>query len=1848
MKQLMLLVFFLLFEIASVSLHGQKTEEFNLFGKAESKMALPIGTTQRLKTVAKFELAEQTLASMLQKKPDNFRMTVPRGSGEMVLELHKVELIASDFAMIEAGNNVNKPLETSIFYQGNVVGDPSSIVAISCYKNAVMGNILTGNKAYTLGQKSKAIDGLYTLEQETTGGVLDDLESFKCLTPDVITPSLAKEMNKINATNVVTPQALVDKVVNVYFECDFDMYIKFGSNPQNLLNYVTSMFNLVHAIYRNESIVTRLKSVKYWTATDPYASKTNTLDVLTVFGNQLKAGIPNGANVAHLLSTRSLGGGIAWLDMVCTAPFFSSGNNSWAGPFAVSAINTSFSQLPTYSWTIEVVTHEMGHTLGSPHTQSCSWSGGALDNCYTTEGGCASGPAPVNGGTVMSYCHLTNYGINFNNGFGTQPGNLIRSRIAAQTCLTSVVNAAINVSTNTLNLSTAGSNATVDITTTPSDLYWAASDNANWVSLSLASGIGAAALTITADVNTTNNSRGATVTIAGENATQVINIIQPAANGNVLAVSPETQAVSNAAGNFAVAVTSNVTWTVTSNVVWLATDATSGTNNATLTVGYAANTGIARVGIVTLTGGGISKTITVNQAAANSLVVSPETQSAPNTSGVFIVSLTSNVNWTISSNANWLSTNVTSGSNNGSITTSYTGNTGVARTGVLTISGGGITKTVTVNQVETASLVVSPTLQSAPNTAGNFLITITTNLNWTVSSNAVWLTLSATSGSNNGSVTASYTVNTNLARSGIITFSGGGITKTVTVNQDAASANTLVVTPVTQTAPNTTGNFTVSITSNINWAVTSNVGWLTADAASGSNNGSITASFVANTGVTRTGILTFTGGGLAKTVTVNQDAASPNTLTVTPETQIAPNTAGSFTVTITSNTNWTVSSNAAWLTSSVALGTNNGSISASYTTNTGDLRTGILSFTGGGISRTVTVTQAAVNVLTVSPAVQSAPNTAGSFTVAVTANVNWTVSSNAVWLISNVASGSNNGNVLVSYSANSSTARTGVLTFSGGAITKTVTVNQAAANALVVTPEVQSAPNSAGSFSIVLTANVNWTVSSNAVWLTTDVASGSNNGTISTSYTTNLGTARSGVLTFSGGGIAKTVTVNQAAANTLVVSPEVQPAPTTAGSFTVTVTSNVSWTVSSNALWLTSSAASGSNNGSITANYSTNTGVARTGILTFVGGGITKTVTVNQEAVKTLTVSPEIQAVASTTGSVAITITSNTAWTVTSNAVWLTTNASSGTNSGLITANYTTNTGALRSGVLTISGSGMTKTVTINQAAPITLTITPEIQSAPNTSGSFTVTVTSNTNWTVSSNAVWLTTNANSGSNNGSVNSSYTVNSGTSRVGILTFTSGGITKTVTVTQAAANTLSVTPDLQSVPNIAGSFSMNVTSNINWTLSSNAVWLTPSSSSGSGNGSLMANYTGNTGVARSGTLIFTGGGMTKNVTVNQAGANALSVSPTIQSAPNTTGDFSITVTANVNWTLNSNAAWLTTNTNSGSNNGNVTAKYTANSGAARTGVLTFIGGGITKTVTVNQAVSPSCTSASAAQLSVVNIKTSQATFFCSITSGASTYGWRYRRAGSATWIAISSTSTNSQVVTGLSTNTSYEFQSRLFCSSSAAWTAWSTPVPFSTAAPTSTPPCNPATANQLSVSNITATSAQFNAAVTGVVGFVWRYHKIRAVDWINPAATTNNFVTIPGLLPGTSYEFQVQVNCSANNASVWSVGSSFTTPAPSPIGFLNVKEIIPLPTEHTLQVMVYPNPTTGRAMFQVIGGKGENGYLEVLDLQGRVVYRKEVTLFDSATEEIDLSSEPNGLYVLRLISSQLLNTQKLIKE
>jgi len=108
----------------------------------------------------------------------------------------------------------------------------------------------------------------------------------------------------------------------------------------------------------------------------------------------------------------------------------------------------------------------------------------------------------------------------------------------------------------------------------------------------------------------------------------------------------------------------------------------------------------------------------------------------------------------------------------------------------------------------------------------------------------------------------------------------------------------------------------------------------------------------------------------------------------------------------------------------------------------------------------------------------------------------------------------------------------------GSQVTAATTVTQTAShtlyahwNMLSVSPASQSVGEDWGSFSVTVTANVPWSVSKNADWLSVSPSSGTGDGTVTVSYGENpTPNARSAVITLSGNGVAsQTVTAAQAA-----------------------------------------------------------------------------------------------------------------------------------------------------------------------------------------------------------------------------------------------------------------------------------------------------------------------------------------------------------------------------------------------------------------------------------------------------------------------------------------------------------------------------------------------------------------------------------------------------------------------------------------------------------------------------------------------------------------------------------------------
>ncbi len=470
-------------------------------------------------------------------------------------------------------------------------------------------------------------------------------------------------------------------------------------------------------------------------------------------------------------------------------------------------------------------------------------------------------------------------------------------------------------------------------------------------------------------------------------------------------------------------------------------------------------------------------------------------------------------------------------------------------------------------------------------------------------------------------------------------------------------------------------------------------------------------------------------------------------------------------------------------------------------------------------------------------------------------------------------------------------------------------------------------------------AGCGWTAASNVNWVTvTAGANGSGNGTVSFSAPAHSGPARSGTLTIAG----LTFTVTQGESCAYTVSPAQANVGAGGGgaTFTVDTAGGCRWTASANASWLSVPAgAGGTGSGTVQVTAAANAGAARSGTATIAG----RNVTINQASGCSYSLAPTSQAAAAGGGpaSVAVTAPGGCAWTAASGVPWITiTSGASGSGGGTVQYMVDANTGAARSGVLTIAG----QTFTVTQASGCSYSIAPPAQTMPAAGGANSVAVTApaSCGWTAASNVPWghLTAGM-SGTGNGTVQYTADANTGgPARSG--TFTIAG--QTFTLSQDADCSFTVAPDTFARPSAGSAEFVDVTApgGCAWTAASNVPWATiTGAASGAGSGRVDFALAANTGPARSGTLTVA----TRTVTINQDSGCTYTLGSTSYTSPATGGPSSVTVAAGAGcaWTAVSQVPWITVMAGaSGSGDGSVQFTVDPNgTGAPRSGAITIAG-------------------------------------------------------------------------------------------------------------------------------------------------------------------------------------------------------------------------------------------------------------------------------------------------------------------
>lgn len=397
----------------------------NLLQKLANQDLRTAGLQDEITSGTLFKLNQAEINQLLEQPSELLKLVIPsNGMAPIELLLYKVNVVTPEFRVkISSNGGGSFPYELGTFYWGILKGDNQSLAAIAVNRNEMMGFVSMNGDNYVLGKLSESKDGTHVFYKERDMKLTPD---FECGTDDIL-----HDMGGKQPTGPAEKDA--NNCVKMYIELDNDLVVaKGGVTPA--VDYIIGAFSQVAILYANESINFAVNEILAWNTTDPYPG-TSTSNYLTQFRTALNGNF-NG-DLAHLVGTQG-NGGIAYLDVLCFKVY----------GVGYSDVNLTYSNVPTYSWTIEVLTHEIGHNLGSNHTHACVWNGNntPIDCCgYNagySESSCGSGynctvPNPTNGGTIMSYCHLIGgVGINFTNGFGPLPGNRIRSEVYNAPCLT--------------------------------------------------------------------------------------------------------------------------------------------------------------------------------------------------------------------------------------------------------------------------------------------------------------------------------------------------------------------------------------------------------------------------------------------------------------------------------------------------------------------------------------------------------------------------------------------------------------------------------------------------------------------------------------------------------------------------------------------------------------------------------------------------------------------------------------------------------------------------------------------------------------------------------------------------------------------------------------------------------------------------------------------------------------------------------------------------------------------------------------------------------------------------------------------------------------------------------------------------------------------------------------------------------------------------------------------------------------------------------------------------------------------------------------------------------------------
>ena len=325
------------------------------------------------------------------------------GREALNLELSRVAFDFSKVGVYVDGRKSSFDPGNLSIWKGSIEGLPETDVLLSLSSTGCYGWINDGVTTIHLTSMPGA-DGTW----QEAGARWVTAEAMNRAELDNRGPCMVDELDetgRLPGTDLIggSPASTTTLELKMAIETDYQLY-QLWNDLTAEQNYVMALLAASSDRYNTEiNVVQTFPYVQFYTnPNDPWTSQDNggsSIDLLYEFQGAWAGNIPAGAHLAAFLSGASLGGGVAWLDVLCnsTYGFSVSGNINGGVTFPVTQGSNT--------WDFMVFTHETGHNVGTPHTHDyCP----PPDECAPSGyfGQCQTSQVCITNGTIMSYCHL--------------------------------------------------------------------------------------------------------------------------------------------------------------------------------------------------------------------------------------------------------------------------------------------------------------------------------------------------------------------------------------------------------------------------------------------------------------------------------------------------------------------------------------------------------------------------------------------------------------------------------------------------------------------------------------------------------------------------------------------------------------------------------------------------------------------------------------------------------------------------------------------------------------------------------------------------------------------------------------------------------------------------------------------------------------------------------------------------------------------------------------------------------------------------------------------------------------------------------------------------------------------------------------------------------------------------------------------------------------------------------------------------------------------------------------------------------------------------------------------------